>query len=142
MRAPYFLAYNDILLVSRGVSSLGAFRAALFVADQPNVMPSSSVHVIRITDATVLPKYLSLYLNSDIGQKGLLQIVTGGSYIQSILIKNLMDFTIPIPPMYQQKAVVALHENISKQEQLRKRKQDLQKTMLNACFGHFVLGEK
>ncbi len=142
MRAPYFLEYNDILLVSRGSSELGAFRSALFATDQPNVMPSSSVHVIRITDATVLPKYLSLYLNSDIGQKALLQIVTGGSYIQSILIKNLMDIKIPIPAMHMQTSIIGLYDNVSKQEQLRKRKQDLQKTMINACFGEFVLGEK
>src|SRR3989338_7888737 len=79
LRNPYFLEYNDILLVSRG-SGIGSFRSAIFVSDETKVMPSSSVHVIRIKDVIVLPKYVSLYLNSPEGQKALSQIVTGASY--------------------------------------------------------------
>ncbi|MCX6753242.1 MAG: hypothetical protein NTW62_02790 [Candidatus Nomurabacteria bacterium] len=85
------MEHNDILLVSRG-SGAGSFRSAVFASDDTNVMPSSSVHVIRIKDVTVLPKYVCLYLNSLDGQKALAQIVTGASYIQSILVKNLTDF--------------------------------------------------
>lgn len=137
LRNPYFLQHNDILLVSRG-SGLESFRSAVFVSDEPKVMPSSSVHVIRIQDVTVLPKYVSLYLNSEIGQKELLQIVTGGSYIQSILIKNLIDFKIPMPPIHVQKSIIALHENITDQERILKRKQELQKNIINASFTNLI----
>lgn len=137
LRNPYFLQHNDILLVSRG-SGLGSFRSAIFASDEPKVMPSSSVHVIRIQDVTVLPKYVSLYLNSEIGQKELLQIVTGGSYIQSILVKNLIDFKIPIPPIHIQKSIIALHENITDQERILKRKQELQKNIINTSFTNLI----
>ncbi|MEN9649115.1 MAG: hypothetical protein RL094_82 [Candidatus Parcubacteria bacterium] len=133
IRNPYFLEHNDILLVSRG-SGAGSFRSAVFASDNTNVMPSSSVHVIRIKDVTVLPKYVSLYLNSQDGQKALAQIVTGASYIQSILVKNLTDFPIPIPPIHTQKSIIALHENIIEQERIFKRKQEIQKTIINASF--------
>jgi restriction endonuclease S subunit len=133
IRNPYFLEDNDILLVSRG-SGLGSFKSAIFATEQNNVMPSSSVHVIRIKDVTVLPKYVSLYLNSEIGQKALLQVVTGGSYIQSILIKNLMDFKIPIPTIHTQKSIIALHENFYEQERVIKRKQEIQQIIINASF--------
>ena len=133
IRKPYFLEYNDILLVSRG-SGVGSFRSAVFASNEVRVMPSSSVHVIRITDVTVLPKYACLYLNSTDGQKALSQIVTGASYIQSILVKNLSEFEIPLPPIHTQKSIVALHENIIDQERLHKRKQELQKTIINASF--------
>ncbi len=133
LRNPYFLIHNDILLVSRG-SSAGSFRSAVFASDEKRVMPSSSVQVIRINDVTVLPKYVCLYLNSIDGQKALGQIVTGASYIQSILVKNLMSFEIPIPPLHTQKSIVALHENIIDQERIHKRKQELQKTIINASF--------
>jgi restriction endonuclease S subunit len=133
IRNPYFLEHNDILLVSRG-SGIGSFRSVVFATDAKKVMPSSSVHVIRIQDVTVLPKYVSLYLNSLDGQKALAQIVTGASYIQSILVKNLIDLQIPIPRVHIQKSIIALHENITDQERILKRKQEIQKTIINASF--------
>ena len=137
IRNPYFLEHNDILLVSRG-SGAGSFRSAVFASDDVNVMPSSSVYVIRIKDVTVLPKYVSLYLNSQDGQKTLAQIVTGASYIQSILVKNLTDFPIPIPPIHTQKSIIALHENIIDQERIFKRKQEIQKNIINASFTNLI----
>lgn len=137
IRNPYFLEHNDILLVSRG-SGIGSFRSAVFATKDKNVMPSSSVHVIRIQDVTVLPKYVSLYLNSLEGQKALAQIVTGASYIQSILVKNLIDLEIPIPPIHIQKSIIALHENITDQERIFKRKQEIQKNIINASFTNLI----
>lgn len=137
IRSPYFLEYNDILLVSRG-SGHGSFRSAVFASDKINVMPSSSVLVIRVKDVNVLPKYVSLYLNSEAGQKAILGIVTGGSYIQSILVKNLSDLPIPIPPIHIQKSIVSLHENITDQERILKRKQEIQKTIINASFINLI----
>jgi len=137
IRSPYFLEHNDILLVSRG-SGAGSFRSTVFATEATNVMPSSSVHVIRIKDVTVLPKYVCLYLNSKDGQKALAQIVTGASYIQSILVKNLSDFPIPIPPIHTQKSIIALHENIKNQERIHKRKQEIQKTIINATFTNLI----
>ena len=133
LRAPYFLEYNDILIVSRG-SGIGAFRSSVFATHDKNVIASSSLHIIRVTDVTVLPKYVSLYLNSAEGQKALSQIVTGSSYIQSILLKNLNDLEIPIPPVHVQKSIVALHENITDQEKLWERKRKIQKNIINASF--------
>jgi restriction endonuclease S subunit len=133
IRTPYFLEYNDILLVSRG-SGLGSFKSAVFTADQSNVMPSSSVLVIRINDTGTISKYISLYLNSEEGQSALIKIATGGSYLQSLLVGNLRDLKIPIPPMHTQKSIIALHENLQSQEKILKRKQEIQKTIINASF--------
>jgi len=137
LRNPYFLQYNDIVLVSRG-SGFGSFRSAMFISKGKNIMPSSSVHVIRLNDVTVLPKYACLYLNSDTGQKALLQIVTGGSYIQSILLKNLSSLEISIPPIHTQKSIIALHENITNQERIHKRKYEIQKTIINISFTNLI----
>lgn len=137
LRNPFFLQHNDILLVSRG-AGLGSFRSAVFISNELKVMPSSSVHVIRIQDVTVLSKFVSLYLNSEIGQKALSQIVTGASYIQSILVKNLTDFEIPIPPIHTQKLIIALHQNITDQERILDRKQELQNNIINATFSNLI----
>ncbi len=132
LRAPYFLERNDIVLVSRG-AGVGSFRASIFSADAPNVMPSSSLHIIRVKDVTVLPKYLRFYLNSPEGQKELSQIVTGAT-IQSILVSNLQNLEIPIPPVQTQKSIIALYENIFSQERILKRKQEIQRTIVNSTF--------
>jgi len=133
IRSPYFLQHNDLLLVSRG-SGFGTFRSSVFASHKKNVIASSSIIIIRVKDVTILPKYISLYLNSLEGQKALLQIVTGGSYIQSILVKNLSVLEIPIPSIHLQKSIIALQENISEQEKLLERKQEIQQNFVNASF--------
>lgn len=133
IRAPYFLEYNDILLVSR-TSSSGFFRTTIFSSDQKNIIASSSVSIIRIKDVNVLPKYVSLYLNSIAGQRLILSIASGGSYIQNILIKDLSELSIPVPSIHAQKNIIALHENIELQEKILERKSDLKKIIINALF--------
>lgn len=131
LRNPYFLEYNDVLIVSRGS---GSFRSTVFVTNDKNVIASSSVYVIRIKDVTVLPKYISLYLNSQEGQKTILQIVTGGSYIQTLLRRSLEDFKVPIPPIHIQKSIIALNENIKQQEKILSRKKEIKQIIINSTF--------
>ncbi|MFA6458977.1 MAG: restriction endonuclease subunit S [Candidatus Paceibacterota bacterium] len=133
IRSPYFLEQNDIVLVSRGSGS-GSFRSTVFASNKKNVMASSSVLVIRVSDVTILPKYISLYLNSPEGQKTLSQIAIGASYLQSILVKKILELEIPIPTMHTQKSIIALRENIIEQERIRERKQEIQEIIINASF--------
>jgi restriction endonuclease S subunit len=133
LRNPYFLQDNDIVLVSRG-SGLGSFRSSIFKSNKKNVIASSSVCIIRVKDVTVIPKYISLYLNSEGGQKEILQIVTGASYIQSILVKNLADFKIPIPPLHVQKLIISLNGNLNQQEKIIKKKKEIQQKIINSIF--------
>lgn len=132
-RSPYFLQHNDILLVSRGLEP-GTFRSAVFTAENKNVIASSSLQIIRIKDVSVLPKFVSLFLNSGEGQKKILEIVTGGSYIRTILIKNLSDLEIPVPPVHTQKLLIDLFENITKQEKIMDRKKEIYKNIIKSKF--------
>jgi len=132
-----YLEKNDIVLVSRG-SGQGSFRSCLFVSEERNVIASSSVFIIRVKDVTVLPKYLSLYLNSDDGQKEILQIVTGGSYLQSLLRRSLEDLKVPIPPIGIQKSIIALNENIQEQEKIVKRKSIIKQNIINSTFKNLI----
>ena len=137
LRNPFFLEHNDIVLVSRGSGS-GSFRSTVFVSDKKNVMASSSVLVIRTTDVMILPKYLSLYLNSLEGQRALSQIAIGASYLQSILVRNISELEIPIPSMHTQKSIIALHENIIEQRRIRERKREIQEIIINASFTKLI----
>lgn len=137
LRNPYFLEYNDIILVARSSGS-GSFRSTVFASYEKNVIASSSLHIIRVTDVTILPKYISLYINSDEGQKIISQIAIGASYLQSISIKNLLEFKVPIPPIHKQKSIIALHENIRQQEIIQNRKKQIKNNIINATFNNLT----
>ncbi len=126
------LKKNDILVVARGMRS-GSFRSAVFVSDAPNVIASSSIHIIRITAAGVMPEYVSRYLNSKIGQDALTQIVSG-SYIGSLPRKEVEKIKIPIPTLEKQKAVVDLDRNIREQEKIINRQSEIKHNLMNAIF--------
>lgn len=133
IRNPSCLQNNDILLVSKSAGS-GLIRSSLFLSEARNVIPSSSIHVLRITDVTVLPKFLSLYLNASEGQKALSFIVSGHSSIRSISLKQLKDLEIPIPSMHKQKMIISLRENILQQERIRVRQCELHEEIYNAVI--------
>jgi restriction endonuclease S subunit len=126
------LKKNDILLIARGMRS-GSFRSAVFASDVPNVIASSSIHVIRITAAGVMPEYVSRYLNSKVGQDALSQIVSG-SYIGALPRKEVEKIKIPIPALEKQQAVVDLDRNIREQERIINRQNEIKHNLVNATF--------
>lgn len=129
---------NDILLVARGMKS-GAFRSTLFVSEAQSVIASSSVHVIRITTADILPEYISHYLNSKKGQESLSQIASG-SYICVLSRKELEKISIPIPNLYKQRAIVHLHRNIREQQKIIGRQNEIKQNIINATFRNLTGG--
>ncbi len=137
IRNPYLLEHNDILIVAKG-STPSSFKSSVFSSHARNVIAASSLHIIRINDVTVLPKYVSLYFNSIEGQKVITRIVSGGSYIQNILIRDLSDLEIPIPPIHIQKSIIALHENLVLQEKILAQKHEIKKNIINATFINLI----
>lgn len=126
------LQKNDVLLVARGMKS-GVFRSTTYIADESNVIPSSSVHVIRITSKKVLPEYFSHYLNSKDGQESLTQIISG-SYIGALPRKELEKIDIPIPPLRKQEALINLFINIHEQQKIIDREKEIKQNIINATF--------
>lgn len=119
------------------ISTRGTFRAAV-LRSKKEIIASSSVYLLRLKSGSlVLPEFLSIYLNSDFGQKDISQIMTGAA-IKLILRRDLEDITIPIIPMAQQEKMVALYQNIKQQEDLLKRRNELNKNIMNATFLQLV----
>jgi len=133
IRNPYLLHQGDIIIVSR-ISALSSFRSAIFSSNMDNIMPSSSVYVIRIKDADIMPSYVSLYLNSETGQKKIFDLSSGGSYIRTIPIKSLITLEIPIPSIERQQIIVSLCDNIEKQAMIMRRMQDIHKGIMEKVF--------
>jgi len=126
------LQYDDIVLVARG-AGIQSFRSTV-IKSRENIIPSSSVHSIRIISDIIIPEYLSLYLNSEAGQKKIIDIASGGSYIKNISRKDLMELEIYTPSLETQKTIINLHENIEKQKAILRKKQEINEKILDYVF--------
>ena len=92
---------NDILFCLRG--SLGKF--ALNESIKKGAIASSLV-IIRAKEEELNCNYLSFYLNSDIALDMIKQF-DNGSAQPNLSSKNLKLFLIPLPPLEEQKRIVA-----------------------------------
>lgn len=110
---------NDVV-----VSVRGNFRAGVFESDLQEVIASSSVYILRLTDEDILPEYLAIFLNSAVGQKQIKQSLTGGA-IKTILRKDLEDLEIVIPEVAKQKLIINIYKNNKKQQELLEKKQSI-----------------
>ncbi len=131
-----YLKKNDVLIVSRGMKS-GSFRSTVFMTEEQNVVASSSIHIVRITDKKVFPEYVSHYLNSNYGQKSLSENISG-SYIGSLPRKELERIKIPIPDLKKQKAIIDLYRNIKEQEKITNRKKQIKDNIINSTFKNLI----
>lgn len=131
-RGSSFLQKGDVLLVARGMGA-GSFKSTIYESEAGNVIASSSVYILRVTSAHVLPGFLSSYLNSPSSQQALAGILTG-SFIGALPKSELLNVKIPIPPLTKQKAIVDLHENIRTQQDILDRKNKLKQNIISAIF--------
>jgi len=114
-RTNSFIKNNDVVISSRG-----SFRSAV-IKSTKKVIASSSVYILRLTTNQILPEFLSLYLNSIMGQKNLLSITTGAT-IKSVLKNDLENLKIPTPSLVTQKNLINLYQNQKKHSELLKEK--------------------
>jgi len=127
-----YLTNRDVVLVTRGMTA-GAFRSTVFDSNAANVIASSSVHILRVTDGRAIPEYISYYLNSDPGQYALTQIVSG-SYIGSISRRGLEEVDIPLPDLNSQKLMVQLIHDMQEHHRLMGRKYEIYQNIINGLF--------
>lgn len=119
----------------------GSFRSTIFASEASNVVASSSVHVIRVKAANVMPEYISHFINSKEGQDSLSQIVSG-SYIGAVPRRELEKIEIPIPPLRKQAALVHLYQNLREQERVLDRKREIAQNIIDATFKSLVANGK
>ncbi len=131
-RGSYFLQNGDVIVVSRG-TGIGSFKSAVWRSADENILASSSLFILRITDNKLSPEYLSLYFNSPLGQKQLFKIVSG-SYIQTIPRSQFKELDIPIPPLQRQQHIIDLADNIKQQEKIIQRQTQIKQEIINASF--------
>ncbi len=122
-----FVKDGDVVVGSRGI-----FRSAV-VKSKEKIIASSSIYIIRPVSDDILPEYIALYLNSNIGKNKISKVVTG-AYIKNLLRRNLENFEIPVLSIEKQKNLIALYKNIKKQRELTDRKNQLKQNIINATI--------
>ena len=127
-----FLQENDIIIIAKGLGG-SLFKAVVFTVKDTNVIATSSVYVLRIKDKNVLPEYLSIYLNSDDGQKSIKESAVG-AYIKSISRKEFEKIRVPIPDLKIQESLVGLNRNLIQQDKINNRKRKLKKEILEVTI--------
>lgn len=123
------LQKNDVVIVSRG----SKFRSTIYASELNNVIASSSISIIRLNVDNLNPEFVSLFLNSTIGQSAIAEKVTG-NYIGALPIKRLGEIKIMLPTLSQQTAIVNLHRNIREQKLIMEHKMDIEQAIINNIF--------
>jgi len=126
-----FTKRNDILLGSKGNHTIG------YVENDYKILVSSSIYIIRVSNQTVLPRFLAIYLDSTKGHNELSKITLGG-YIKGISKTNLEELQIPIPSMDIQKKMISLYDNIVKQKALLEMKSTIYNEILDSIINNLT----
>ncbi len=123
---------GDILLSNRG-----NFKSAVYRGKQKNIVASASLYILRVDKDSVLPEYLSIYLNSKLGQKSLLEC-NRGAFIKSLPKAVLSILNIPLPNLKKQEKIIEVHNNHLEREMLYVRRAELQKNIAFATIHHLI----
>ena len=132
LRSSATLEKDDVLLSCRGV-----FRAGVLSEDLKNAIGSASLYILRINIDKVLPRYLSIYLNSNAGQKQIQQILSG-TIIKSILRRELENLPVIIPSLQKQKQIIEIYMNWQKRKELLNRKITLNNNIAKGAINHLL----
>lgn len=131
------LKAKDVLVVNRG-----RFAATVFeVPDEGTWIVPSSVLVLSITNASVLPEYLALYLNSANGQK-MFRVHSEQTTVPFISTNNLRNMDIPVPSLQKQRALIAFEKAVGDYTRLSNRKKELLGGILNSELDVVKLSKK
>lgn len=95
---------HDDVLVSLFLVE-GSDVATVYDIDKPANL-SSQLALLRLKTDKIDPRYLAAFLNSSIGRTLLFQLATGRVQ-RSLIINQLLDLYIPLPPLAEQQRLIA-----------------------------------
>lgn len=120
----FFLRYNDVILNTLGTGSIG--RSGIYKRREP-ILTDGHPFVFR-TSEICLPDFLFYYLRYS--EKQIIDSASGSTNQRFLKLKSFLLFPIPIPPIDEQKRIVARIEELFSQldagvETLKKTKAQL-----------------
>ena len=94
---------------------------------------------LRADKSKVIPDYLNLYLNSDLGQRRLLAYAAPGVSQTNISAGNLRKVLVPVPPLKQQQEIVRVLNEVESNKILLRQHIRNSKTSLSTLTNSLVV---
>lgn len=92
-------------------------NTAISIKNEIGLLIPSLFAVIRLISKSILPEYLSLYLNSDAMRK-FYSINSVGSVVKIVKTSALRDIELDVPEIMRQKKVIELYDLMIKEKRL------------------------
>ena len=102
---------GDLLIVEGNGSPSEIGRNALFKDDGQEWIHQNHVIRVRFQKNPMVPKFVSQYLNSDLGKRQMLERAATTSGLYTLSTSKVKSLTVPIPPRDIQMTVSALVES-------------------------------
>lgn len=125
LRSVNFLRRGEILF-----STKGKIFATVWQDQMANTIASGTFLILRVTDDSVLPEYLALYLNSS-KAKRYYDLHVKAATVNHIGRKQLELMEIKIPTIEQQKLLVEVNELIIEEKKLNSELKERKEKILN-----------
>jgi type I restriction enzyme S subunit len=104
----YRLENGDILIVE-GNGSIGQIgRSAIFRSEIAECVHQNHVIRVRVASRQAIPRFVSLYLNSDLGKTQMVQKAMTTSGLYTLSVSKVKSLTVALPPVAEQIRVVQL----------------------------------
>ena len=126
---PPLLRESDVLVQTRGTS----YRSAIVPEGIPALAAAGSLFVLRPDTSIIDPRFLVLFFNLPATQAALRKIATG-THILNIRREELAALEVPVPPLRDQRALIALGELFNRSFELEQRLHQLRLQELHALI--------
>lgn len=127
---------GDVLFRSRGRVN----TATLVDAELVGVVVAAPLLCIRVKKDKVMPEYLAWYINQP-GPQGYLSSQATGTISRMINIKAVEAMEIEIPPLEQQKRMVAIAQLANREQELLQQLAKKRKIYVDGMLKRFVAQE-
>lgn len=120
-----FLQPGDILFPNRGLRT----TAAVLTHTAGNILVGAQFYVIRRSTTEVMPEFLAWTLRTDQAAR-YFSTLRKGTLVQTLQRGDLANFPVPLPPLDQQKNIIALARLQREAQALEKRLAELKRIHL------------
>ena len=110
----HHLQHEDIVINSTGTGTIG--RVGIFdigiLGKYPFIVPDSHISIVRCYKAYIYQKYIYTIFTSKYLQNKINKAATGSTNQKELPKNILMEFFLPVPPLAEQKRIVAKIEEL------------------------------